>query len=128
MEQMTITNLILILLPALAAVESGGEADPNACFGDNGQARGKWQIHASYLADANEYAGTSYTHEEMHCEWKARHTVIAYLLRWGKHYERETGKQVTLEVLARIHNGGPNGWKKKSTRKYWIKVKEQTDV
>ena len=34
--------------------------------------------------------------------------------------EKETGKKPTDEVLARIWNGGPRGWKKKSTRKYWL--------
>ena len=77
------------------------------------------------MQDANGYAGTSYTHEDMHVRWKATHTVIAYLLRYGKHYERETGKPVTLEVLAAIHHAGPNGWKKPHTKRYWKKVKEQ---
>tara|TARA_R100000700_G_scaffold45_1_gene147 strand:- start:323 stop:697 length:375 start_codon:yes stop_codon:yes gene_type:complete len=34
-----------------------------------------------------------------------------------------TGKIFTDEIGARIWNGGPNGWKKDSTKKYWKKVK-----
>ena len=33
-----------------------------------------------------------------------------------------TGKIFTDEIGARIWNGGPNGWKKESTKKYWKKV------
>ena len=33
-------------------------------------------------------------------------------------YERKTGKKASLEVLASIHNGGSNGWKKEATLKY----------
>ena len=37
------------------------------------------------------------------------------------------GRKPTLEDIARIHNGGPNGWKKKSTDAYWAKVKKELD-
>ena len=47
-----------------------------------------------------------------------------YWEHWGIHYQRKTGKPVTYEVLARIHNGGPLGWKKSATDVYWRKVKE----
>ena len=32
------------------------------------------------------------------------------------------------ESCARIHNGGPNGWKKESTKKYWLKVKARLET
>ena len=50
--------------------------------------------------------------------------VTLYLTYWGKQYEKKTGKEVTDEVYSKIHNGGPNGWNKESTEKYWKKVKE----
>ena len=46
-----------------------------------------------------------------------------YLEYCGKRYELETRHEATPEVLARCWNGGPHGWKKKSTLKYWAKVK-----
>jgi len=49
--------------------------------------------------------------------------MAVYWKHWGTHYEQKTGKQVTFEVLARIHNGGPLGWKKTATDAYWAKVK-----
>ena len=33
------------------------------------------------------------------------------------------GRGVTKEDIARIHNGGPNGYKKSSTISYWDKVR-----
>jgi hypothetical protein len=59
----------------------------------------------------------------MHDREKAEAVAVAYLTRWGKHYERRTGRKATLEVLARIWNGGPRGWQKMATGKYWAKVK-----
>ena len=37
------------------------------------------------------------------------------------------GREPTLEDIARIHNGGPNGFKKSSTDAYWAKVKKQLE-
>ena len=45
---------------------------------------------------------------------------LAYMARYAT-YER-LGRAVTAEDVARIHNGGPNGWKKQSTEKYWKNV------
>ena len=118
-----------LLIAALIVIESGG--DVNA-VGDNGEARGILQIHSSYWQDgAEELVRTG--------KWKqpkpyllfvgdvATSKVIcrAYLTRWGRYYRRKTGKMPTMEILARIHNGGPNGWKKKATLPYWRKVQAQ---
>lgn len=46
-----------------------------------------------------------------------------YWRHWGIHYQKKTGKPVSYEVLARIHNGGPLGWKKPETVAYWNRVK-----
>ena len=48
--------------------------------------------------------------------------VRAYMKRYAT--ERRLGRKVTQEDIARIHNGGPNGYKKESTEKYWSKVKK----
>jgi len=48
--------------------------------------------------------------------------MLVYWNYWGQHYQVKTGKPVTYEVLARIHNGGPLGWKKPATVGYWKKV------
>lgn len=101
-------------LAALAAVESGG--DDNAVNARE-NAHGRYQIRAAYLADANEYAGTSYTLADCHDPAIARAVVEAYLTRYGNALAR-TGRLVTARDLARIHNGGPNGWQKAATLGY----------
>jgi hypothetical protein len=49
--------------------------------------------------------------------------IKIYTEYYGKRYERITGKKVTAEIIARLHNGGPNGFRKSCTLKYWHKVK-----
>ena len=114
------------LLAVLIMVESGG--DPNA-IGDqhlNNKAYGILQIRAPYLEDVNRIAGTNVTMEQIRSsKTTSRWAAITYLRHYGKNYERKTGKKPTLEVYARMHNGGPNGWKKKSTDVYWAKVKKR---
>jgi hypothetical protein len=39
--------------------------------------------------------------------------------------DRYAPKGASDEVLARIHNGGPKGYKKTATVKYWNKVKKE---
>lgn len=54
---------------------------------------------------------------------KAEDMMRVYWLHWGTQYERKAHKPVDYEVLARIHNGGPLGWKKPETLAYWERVK-----
>ena len=54
---------------------------------------------------------------------KCEDMMRVYWLFWGARYERKTGNRVSYEVLARIHNGGPLGWKKVATESYWSKVR-----
>ena len=39
--------------------------------------------------------------------------------------EKRLGRTVNMQDIARIHNGGPNGYRKDSTLGYWKKVKIQ---
>ena len=48
--------------------------------------------------------------------------IRAYICRYAT--EARIGRVPTNETIARIHNGGPNGWKRKSTMAYWGKVKQ----
>lgn len=104
------------LLNAISKVESNN--NPNA-VGDNGKAIGIYQIHLSYWKDAIEHdpsIGGSY--EDCKNPEYARKIVIAYMDRYAP-------KNASDETLARIHNGGPMGYKKASTKKYWNKVKKE---
>jgi hypothetical protein len=46
-----------------------------------------------------------------------------YLAYYGAQYEKQTGRPATDEVYARLWNGGPDGWRKSSTLKYWGRVR-----
>jgi hypothetical protein len=121
--------LITLLLPLLIQAESSG--DPNA-IGDGGNAIGILQIWEDYWTDGTEYLKVDWPYKYSRDPQKAKAVTRAYLLRYGKNYERKTGKKITMEILARIHNGGPEGWnpqypkKYKATTKYWNeKIKPQ---
>jgi len=110
------TYMTLIL--ALIMVESGGN---DFEIGDDGKAYGCLQMHAAYVQDAAEYAGKDWVHEDAFQRVVAIQIFMAYMARYAT--EERLGREPTLEDIARIHNGGPNGYKKKSTEKYWQKVK-----
>ena len=118
-------DLLAILLPALAIVESSGNpkavnAKENAC--------GLYQIRPIYLADVNRILGKeAYTLDDRFDPQKSAEIVKIYLTHYGKVYQKQTGKTPTLEVLARIHNGGPSGWKKESTKDYWKKLRNKLE-
>jgi hypothetical protein len=111
------------VLEHLIRVENPGR-DVNA-VGDKHlthKAYGILQIRQPYLDDVNKIAGTSYTIEDMKDPAKARWAAKVYLNHYGERYQRKTGNEPTLQVYARIHNGGPNGWRKASTNNYVRKI------
>lgn len=105
-------------LDALAVVESGGRDD---AVGDHGKALGRLQIWEIYWVDAIEYC-PDIAGEYQDCRSKAyaERVVVAYLLR----YAPQAVKNKDFETLARIHNGGPKGHKRKSTMGYWHRVEK----
>lgn len=111
---MTLISLIMILIQ----VESAGD---DLAIGDNGLAYGCLQMHKSYVQDAAEYAGEDWVHEDAFDRETSIDIFIAYASRYAT--EERIGRPVTVQDIARIHNGGPDGWKKSSTEKYWNKVK-----
>ena len=102
------------LLDAIRQVESSGGKDKRD--GDDGKAIGPYQIHRDYWTDGTKFLGVEWPYELARDEKYARPVVRAYISHYGH------GKG--MEGMARIHNGGPIGWKKESTKAYWIKVKE----
>ena len=107
------------LLNAICKVESNCE---ESAVGDSGNAIGPYQIWYVYWKDAIDYRpsiGGSYS-DCVNKEYSEQ-IIKAYWDRYAN--ENRLGRKVTDEDRARIHNGGPNGWKKKSTIKYWNKVK-----
>jgi len=101
------------LLAAIATVESNN--DPNA-YNKKENAAGLYQIRPIYLKDVNRILGVQrYKLFDRFDPQKSREIAYVYL----NHY----GKNKSLEQLARIHSGGPQGYKRKSTLAYWHKVK-----
>ncbi len=111
---------IMTLILALITVESSGN---DQAIGDNGLAYGALQIHASYAADAAEFAGKDWKHEDAFDREKSIDMFLAYMSRYAT--EKRIGRPVTIQDIARIHNGGPNGYKKEATLVYWEKVKKE---
>lgn len=106
---------------AIAYVESRGI---DCAVGDNGEALGRYQLHRIYVDDVNRIAKTNYTYDDRLDAEKSLAMVKIYLDYYGKRYTTLTGKPVTDEVIARMHNGGPDGFRKQSTIEYWNRVRE----
>mmetsp|Transcript_17324 Transcript_17324/g.34937 ORF Transcript_17324/g.34937 Transcript_17324/m.34937 type:complete len:117 (+) Transcript_17324:88-438(+) len=105
------------LFDAIKQVESGG--DENA-VGDGGKAIGPYQIWKVYHDDAK--AGGSWENCKGPGSTAYSEKVIqAYMNRYAT--RARLGHDPTDEDIARIHNGGPNGYKKQATVSYWEKVK-----
>lgn len=107
------------VLTAIRTVESSN--NPSA-VGDNGNAIGVYQIWESYWKDARQTGGFSGVYRDCFDPNYADGVVRAYMKRYAT--EKRLKREVTQEDIARIHNGGPNGHKKKATLKYWAKVKK----
>jgi hypothetical protein len=128
----TIYDRVDKLVPVLVKVESSGRNDAvgdrkSNAKGNSANSYFAWgclQLHKVYVDDVNRISGKKYEHCDAFDRKKAEEIVKIYLVHYGKHYERKTGKPASLEILSRIHNGGPNGYAKKSTVKYWAKVKK----
>ena len=115
---------------ALAAVESNRQ---DSAVGDDGKAVGRYQIWSEYVDDVNRICALRkdarrFTDADRTDPVQSLQIVQIYLDFYGKHYTRQTGESATAEVLARIHNGGPDGWKKEATAAYWRKVKKQMEI
>ena len=105
------------VLAAIRIVESND--NPNA-VGDGGDSIGCYQIQKCYWLDAKEFSDLGGTYLDCYNRGYADRTVRFYMARYAT--ERRLGREVTQEDVARIHNGGPNGYKKECTKKFWKKV------
>jgi hypothetical protein len=127
-------------LAAIRQVETGGCArEGRGATGDyrtiNGKrvpmAHGPFQVWSVYHQDAAERdkSLTSYSRCKDSMEY-SRRVVAAYMKRYARApYDRLVAGKGTLgdlEVVARIHNGGPRGasTRRKATDSYWSRVSE----
>lgn len=114
---MNTTNSILIA--AIMAIESGGN---NQARGRHGEV-GALQVTPAVVADVNRYYGTKYTLRRMTNRADAVAVFDRYL--WIYATPARIGRPVTDEDRARIWNGGPNGWRMKSTLPYLRRYRQQ---
>jgi hypothetical protein len=90
------------IFAALRQVETGGsKSGGRRSVGDGGKAIGRFE-------DCREFP-------------YARRVVLAY---WRR-YCPEALEALDAEILARIHNGGPRGDRKESTKVFWRKVERE---
>jgi soluble lytic murein transglycosylase-like protein len=108
------------LLAAIAQVESG--SDPNA-YNEAEQAAGMFQLRPIYVKDVNRILNyDGYSLEDRYDPNKCVQMMCVY---WAHYLNPDRiGRYPTYEDYARVHNGGPDGHKKASTRAYWKKVKD----
>ena len=104
-------------LNALHQVESGGRTTGDKpIMGDNGKARGPFQIHKVYWEDVKNVVGGKY--EDVDDLDYATKVVTAYMLKYAKN----AIKNGQFDIVAKRHNGGPIGDKKSATLTYATKV------
>ena len=118
------------LIDSICWVESRNNPD---AIGDNGKAVGIAQIHPVCVRDVNrilklQQKTKRYTIEDRKSVAKSKAMMKIYLEFYGERYRRQTGKQPTQQILARIWNGGPDGWKDKATIAYYQKVAKRLFV
>lgn len=113
MGQMVLFGLYLSpLFNAMATVESNyGKTSENV-----------YQISDEYIDDLNRIYTHHYPKICKYDKFSSECMMMDYWRYYAYDYNRRTGKPITYEVLARIHNGGPQGMKKESTKRYWYKV------
>jgi hypothetical protein len=97
---------------ALHIVETSGKLGPT--IGDQGRALGPLQIHRAYHADSRVAGDYSRCAD---LEYSKR-VATAYLQR----YAPQAWASGNVEVLARVHNGGPKGATKPATKGYGVRV------
>ena len=114
------------LLDAMQQVESGG----NGCkIGDHGRSFGAYQIMRGYYNDAVEFnprlRDGGRTFEDVVGRGGIAYSEQVIMSYMGRYATRQRlGHDPTCEDIARIHNGGPNGYKRDSTNGYWKRVKQ----
>ena len=121
----TDNNSHIFLLESICKVESNCDS---YAIGDNGNAIGAYQIWKNYWQDActfrdNDDLRLSDGYESCYGKEYSEKVVLAYWNRYAT--MKRLGRTPTDEDRARIHNGGPNGYKKDSTLKYWKKVQNE---
>ena len=108
------------LMSAIIMVESSGD---DKAIGDNGKAICCMQIHFSYFYDSTEYTRMGGEYRDCFNRDFSKRIFDGYMKRYAKEAWTDPAS-FDPEKVARIHNGGPRGYRKKATINYWRKVKD----
>lgn len=101
-------------LDAIRKTETGGHKDPKNAKGLSGEL-GPFQIKQSYFKDS----GIKGRYVQVKDVKFAEKVVVAYMKRYAS--RKRLGRTATPSDIARIHNGGPNGYKDRRTLRYRTK-------
>jgi hypothetical protein len=100
------------LFYAIGMVESGN--NDNVKPGDQGKSHGRYQIQWAYWKDS----GVPGSYRQVTNKAYAERVMIGY---WKRHCPKALAS-CDYQTLARVHNGGPAGYRRSSTLPYWRKV------
>jgi len=95
--------------------EASGRLEPPA--GDGGKAVGPLQLHRCVIDDVNQFCGADYSYADRLCLEKSKQLARLYIELW-----LDRNKE---ELAVRIFNGGPRGWRKNATDKYWLDIQNR---
>ena len=125
-KKLFLSILLAVSLNADPVVNSVVEIESNGnvyAVGDNGRSVGPMQIQKIAVRDVNRILGEKrFSYDDRFCSEKSAEMFYIYTYYYTR-YDR-LGRQRTLQDIVRVWNGGPNGYRKASTRKYWKKFKE----
>jgi hypothetical protein len=117
------------LFDAMREQESGGLPHGGRdAVGDDGNALGPYQIWRPYwqdAAEADDELGGGY--ENVRSAAYSEKVMRAYWSRYCPQALADPTRLEHLEVLARVHNGGPRGAVKAGTLEYWEKIRRRLE-
>jgi hypothetical protein len=104
---------LTLLFYAIAQVESDGGVT----------SRNVYQLQNIYIDDVNRIYNLNLSYNVKFDKRLSEKTMWLYWKYYGERYTTNTGRPVTYEILARIHYGGPSGYKRFGAQKYWERVR-----
>jgi hypothetical protein len=96
----------------------------DSVIGDGGRAYGRYQMHSVCVKGSGLEDLLGYTHKDMFDSSKAEHVFWAAMGVHSHTFAQRNGRYPSYEELARMWNGGPNGYQNKSTLKYLEKFRK----
>ena len=104
-----------------AAIRTEESYDGKVLIGDGGLSKGPYHIGRDYWTDGCEQGGVKWDYDTL--VWSRPHCEQIMLWYWQRYCPDALARGV-LEVLARIHNGGPKGDRKTATLEYWRRIQK----